>query len=241
MSKIKFYPFSKETEAFAPAPTPASKQVAEWYKHQPAYGMDEHEALRKGTSGATVKKCMPIFDVMTAGYIIYTPVDIYVDTTNPDKMDYSVPGQVKYMAKDIFSSHSPEQVSHYPVDTSKYHKHVFRIMPFWSVGTEPGYSCLFTHPFHRDPVPFKALSAVVDTDKFISDGHLSLHVEKDFKGIIQKGTPLVQVIPFKRDEYEMELVDVDEASSIINKQRLNIRTFFKHGYKDTMRTKKEYK
>ena len=44
MSKVKFYPFSKETEAFAPEPTPASKQVAEWYKQQPAYGLPEHEA-----------------------------------------------------------------------------------------------------------------------------------------------------------------------------------------------------
>lgn len=241
MSKVKFYPFSQETIDIAPLPTPASKNIPDWYKKQPAYGGNEEEFLKRGFTASTVKRCMPVFDALNSGYIIYFPCDIYIDATNPEKIAWSLPENMKMLKRDLVSTHSPEQVSHYPRDEKRYHKEVFRIMPFWSVGTDSGYSCLFTHPIHRDALPFQAFSATIDTDKFVSDGHLSMYIEKDFKGIIERGTPLVQVIPFKRDKYEMELVDIKDSSKFINKQRLFVRSKFKNFYRDNLREKKEYK
>lgn len=239
MSKIKFYPFNKDVD-FAPLPTPASKNVPEWYKNQPAY-INEEEALKKGFSASTVKRCMPVFDSMTAGYLLYMPCDVYIDATNPEKLEVSLPQQIRFMTKDIISSHTPEQVSHYPVNKDHYHSHIFRVLPLYSVGTEKGYSSLIIHPLHSDVVPFRAIPGIIDTDAFISDGHFSFHIEKGFKGIIQKGTPIVQVIPFKRDSYQMEMVPGDESSRILQKQRMGLRTYFKNGYRNFMRSPKEYK
>lgn len=241
MSIIKFYSFSKETEVFAPHPTPASKQIPEWYKKQDAYFQDETELLRKGFSASTIKKCMPLFDGISAGYIIYMPCDVFIDTTNPEKIEWSIPATLNFIKKDLVSFHSEEQTSGYPKDASRYHKDIFRIMPFWAVGTEDGYSSLFIHPIHRDPLPFKMFDAIVDTDKFISDGHLSMLIQKDFKGVIEKGTPLIQVIPFKRDSFEMELVYGKDSESVFKNQRFFIRSKFKHAYKNFLRSKKEYK
>lgn len=241
MAKIRFYPFSQETIDMSPAPTPSSKNIPQWYKKQPAYGGDEEQFLKRGMSASTVKRCMPVFDSLNSGYLIYFPCDVYIDATDPEKITWSIPDKMKMIRRDLVSSHSPEQVSHYPRDEKKYHKEVFRILPFWSVGTEDGYSCLFTHPIHRDGLPFQAFSAIIDTDKFISDGHLSMYIEKDFKGIIERGTPLVQVIPFRREKYQMELVDVQESSKVINKQRTSVRSKFKNFYRDHLREQKEYK
>jgi hypothetical protein len=242
MAKIKFYPFSQESKALAPEPTPASKNIPEWYKRQPAYGAPEEEQmLKRGGTGSTVKRCMPIFDIINSGYIIYVPCDIYIDATDPNKLKWSVPTTAGQLKRELVSSHAPEQVSHYPLNEKQYHKEIFRIMPFWSVGTEKGYSSLFTHPFHSDPVPFRAFGAIVDTDKFISDGHLSIQIEKDFKGVIERGTPLVQVIPFKRDKYSMELVDFEESNKILMAQRILIRSKFKNFYRNHLRVTKDYK
>lgn len=241
MKKISFYPFSQETIDMSPPPTPASKNIPDWYKKQPAYGGDEEKALKGGHSTSTVKRCMPVFDSMTSGYIIYFPCDVYIDATDPEKITWSIPDKMRMIRKDLVSSHSPEQVSHYPRDEKKYHKDVFRILPFWSVGTEAGYSCLFTHPIHRDKLPFKAFTAIIDTDNFISDGHLSMYIEKDFKGIIERGTPLAQVIPFKRESYAMELVGLEKAAKEISKQRMSVRSKFKNFYRDHLRQKKEYR
>jgi hypothetical protein len=242
MAKIRFYPFSKETQAMSPAPTPASKNIPDWYKKQPAYGAsDEEQMLKTGGSASTVKRCMPIFDIINSGYIIYIPCDIYMDATDPEKLKWSLPSFATQVKRDLVSSHAPEQVSHYPLNEKQYHKEIFRIMPFWAVGTDKGYSSLFTQPFHSDPTPFRTFGGVVDTDKFIADGHYSIQIEKGFKGVIERGTPLVQVIPFKRDNYSMELVEVEQSNKILLSQRLLIRSKFKNFYRNNLRVAKDYK
>mgnify|MGYP006267068755 CR=1 FL=1 len=237
---IYFYPFSERTMAFTPKPIPASKAVPDWYKAQPA-APNEAEMTAKGLMASTIKRCMPIFDYITAGYIIPIPCDIYIDATNPEKLEWSVPMPMKTFANDMISSHSYEQYSHYPIDTDKYHKQLFRIMPFWAVKTDPGYSSIFFHPSHKDPVPFVSFGGIIDTDNFITDGHLSMLIEKNFKGIIKQGTPFVQVIPFKREDWEMQIIDPIEAGKEFTKQRLNLRSTFISGYKNKMRIKKEFK
>jgi hypothetical protein len=239
-NNIYFYPFNERTAMFAPKPIPASKALPEWYKSQPAT-LNEEEFIAKGMSSSTIKRCMPIFDYITAGYVISIPCDIYIDATNPDKIEWSVPLPMKTFANDMISTHAPEQYSHYPTDRGKYHKQLFRIMPFWSVKTDPGYSTLFMHPTHKDPVPFLAIGGLIDTDQFISDGHLSMFIEKDFKGVIKQGTPFVQVIPIKRENWQMNILEPVEANKEVMAQRLNLRSTFVAGYKNKMRSKKEFK
>jgi hypothetical protein len=240
MKKIKFYPFSDKTEAFAPAPTPAGRMVPEWYKKQPG-SVNEAEGLAMGQSNGTVKRCMPVFDVMTSGYLVLMPCDLYIDTTNPEKIEWSVPQAMTMFSRDMITTHHPDQYSHYPIDYDVYHKDLFRIMPFWSAKTDPGYSAIFTNPFHRDLSPFFAISGFVDTDNFISDGHFSFLVKKNFKGVIKQGTPIVQIIPVQREDWYMEMVDPKTSNEEVFNQRLSLRSVFRNAYKEKMRVKKEYK
>ncbi len=240
MNKIKFYPFNASTAEFAPVPVPASKMIPEWYRRQTGI-VKNADALASGVVNATVKKCMPVFDLLTAGYIIVAPCDIHLDATDPEKLSYSIPLAIKQFQSDIFASHAPEQYDEYPVDTLKYHKTLFRVMPFWSISTPTGYSTLFAQPFHRDDTDLFAMSAIVDTDTFISEGHLSFLVKKGFKGVIKQGTPLVQLIPFKREDWESETVTADESAKKLFSQRLKLRSSFVNGYKDKFRFKKDYK
>lgn len=240
MKKISFYPFSDKTESFAPKPIPASKMIPEWYKKQPG-SVNEVEGLAKGQSNGTVKRCMPVFDVLSAGYLILMPCDLYLDATNPEKIEWSVPQAMSGFARDMITTHHPDQYSHYPIDQDIYHKDLFRIMPFWAVKTEKGYSALFTNPFHRDVTPFFAISGFVDTDNFISDGHFSFLVKKNFKGVVKQGTPIAQVIPIQREEWESEFIDHKKSNEEVFSQRLSLRSVFKNAYKEKMRVKKEYK
>jgi hypothetical protein len=240
MNKIKFYPFSQSTTEFAPKPYPASKAIPDWYRSQPSV-INEKESLAQGFSTSTIKRCMPIFDYITAGYMLSIPCDIYIDATNPEKLEWSVPQPMKTFAISMIASHSEEQYSHFPIDRDKYHKQLFRILPFWSVKTDPGYSCLFLHPTHKDPLPFLTIEAIIDTDNFITDGHVSMLIEKDFKGVIKQGTPFIQVIPFQREDWQMELVDPEVAQKEISAQRLSLRSTFSFGYKNKMRSKKDFK
>lgn len=239
MPKVKFYQYSENTSAYADMPQPSSKFVPDWYKKQRG-SINDEETLSKGYATATVKKCMPVFDLMTAGYMITMPCDVYLDATNPDKLTWSIPASIKQFQADMFSSHDKQQYDEYPIDADRQHQTLFRVMPFWYIKTDPGYSCLFVNPMHRDTSPLFAIPAMVDSDTFISEGHLSFLVDKGFKGIVKKGTPLVQVIPIKRESWSSEIVAIEDSKSELNKQRLRLRSVFTNGYKNLFRSKKDY-
>lgn len=234
MSVIKFYQSFEKIELLHEPPKPADKNIPDWYKGQGS-------AL--GEFGSTIKRCMPIFDAMTLGYTLTLPCDIYVDATNPEKLEYfAAPNpSLADLEKELFASHLKDQYSNYPIDPEVAHKEIIRIHPLYSVGTDKGYSCLFTSPIHGDLSPLKVFSAVIDTDVYISDGHFSFTVRKGFKGIIKQGTPLVQVIPFKREVFTSEVVPfLDGEQKLIN-QAIRISSSFVNRYKNKFRIKKEYK
>lgn len=239
MNKVKFYPFNKNTMLLAPKPIPATRMLPEWYKKKPGTH-DNDSGLPNGFATSTIKRCMPIFDAISAGYLILSPCDIYIDATNPDKIHYSIPAELTEFKSDMFSMHGKEQYDGYPIDKSKYHSDLLRILPFWSVKTPRGTSSLIIQPLHADKSPLFAFSGIIDTDKFISDGHFSFLVEKDFKGVIKQGTPLVQVIPFKRESWGMSIVEPDTSKEELEAQRLSLRATFINGYKNKFRSKKDY-
>ena len=241
MPTIKFYPFSEATASFVPKPMPAIRCIPDWYKAQPGNKGDAEMIPRGGIAASTVKRCMPIFDAMTAGYMIVAPCDIHLDATNPDKLEWQIPVQLQSLKADMFATHAPEQYENYPIDPEHYHKQLFRILPTWSVGTDEGYSVLFTNPYHTDDSPLWAFTGLIDTDGFISEGHVSFLVKKGFKGVIKQGTPLYQLIPFKREDWQAEYLTPEKARPVIEKQRFNLRSTFINGYKNKFRSKKEYK
>ncbi|MFY9331750.1 MAG: hypothetical protein WAO41_08750 [Candidatus Nanopelagicales bacterium] len=241
MPTIRFYPFNEGTKSFVPRPQPAARYVPEWYKIQPGNKGDEEMIPKGGLAASTVKRCMPIFDAMTAGYMIVAPCDIHLDATNPEKLEWQIPAQLQQFKADLFATHAPEQYENYPIDPESYHKQLLRILPTWSVGTDEGYSVLFTNPYHTDGSPLWAFTGLIDTDKFISEGHVSFLVKKGFKGIIKQGTPLYQLIPVKREEWVAEYVSVEESNAATTKQRFDLRSTFMNGYKNKFRSKKVYK
>lgn len=237
--QIRFYPFNESTSLFAPKPVPASKMVPEWYRKQPAVVNNESSYIGGGVN-TTIKKCMAIYDAITMGYFLLAPCDIYVDATDPEKLSYSVPLRIKQFQSDLFAVHTPEQYDHYPLDKTIYHKQLLRIFPFWSIKTPKGYSSFYLQPMHRE-TDTQAIEGVIDTDKFIGEGHLSFLIKKNFKGVIKQGTPLVQVIPFKRNSWTSAPAKFLNSLEELAKQRLVLRSKFVNGYKDVFWFKKEYK
>lgn len=236
MPKIKFFEAHSEMLGVAPKPEPSFRNIPNWWKNQESF-MDDGR-LAQGTYHTTVKKCPAIMDSITSGYIIKVPVDIHIDTTE-NRIITQVPFEFERLKPYIISGHSSQQLSQMPIDTDIYMPDVLRIHPFWLAQTDNGSSTLFTQPIHREKSPICAVTAIVDTDKFISDGHLSFFVKKNFKGILKQGTPLVQVIPFERKSWEHEIHGFNP--DVINIQRKVVRSTFLHGYRLKFWTRKEYK
>lgn len=182
--KIKFQ--SDKAEIDIPAPTPSSRFVPAWYRKM------------KGVTDKieTVKKCIPVLDALTAGYMISLPADVSWDS---ETKEFGSQSRVS-----LVSGHIPtqtEDVALPPEFDPKPHKWINS----WFIKTPPGYSTLFIHPLNRMDLPFYSFTGIVDTDKHPLVINFPFVLRKDFSGIIPEGTPLIQAIPFKRDNWEAVL------------------------------------
>lgn len=177
-------------------PVPASTLIPDWYKEMNSYTGGIKKPFLDGGSSATIKRCMPVFDAITAGYIIKLPGDLYV--AQVDGQPY-----YRWTNNTPIAFHGRHQLETYP--DNKDLKSFPKFTNPWSIETPKGYSCLFTQPFHR-PAVFTILDGIVDTDKYTAPVNFPF-ILNDIKweGTIPKGTPIAQVIPFKRDSWKFKI------------------------------------
>jgi hypothetical protein len=183
-----------------------------------------------GNTDATVKRCMPVFDAITVGYIITSPADVYV-SIKEEKQYF------EWSSLGLITFHPIEQAPEHP--DRKPHAYPKWMNP-WAIKTPKGYSVLFTQPMHRESV-FTILPGIVDTDTYTAPVNFPMVInDPNFEGLIPKGTPIAQVIPFKREDWQMEIGSMEELveqNSITQK----LQTKFFDRYKSMFWTRKEYK
>ena len=82
---INFKARSKDEFEVQPKPYPAVKTLPKWFKDESPYENNqwvnnETFALRNHSSNATFKKCVPLLDGMSSGYIIPLFSDVQVQS-----------------------------------------------------------------------------------------------------------------------------------------------------------------
>lgn len=211
-------------------PTPASRMLPDWYKQAESY-INGHRVITDGNTPHTIKKCVPVFDALTAGYILRTYVDVQVTERNGGPW-------YEWPMHDAISMHAVEQAPTHPAHNG---------MPYpkwrnpWAIKTAPGYSCLFLPPMHNPNGLFTILPGVVDTDTYASPVNFPFVLDDvKWQGIIPAGTPMAQVIPFRRDTFRMALGGDKERRQQARADG-RLRSLWFNSYKRQFWTRKEYK
>lgn len=226
---IEFTLIDSNLESAAEFPTPAIKNLPDWYKNMPPY-IGEKQSIDQGNANLTLKKCVPVLDALSSGYIIKTWTDINFSSN-------SVTWSVNNVDITAVEGHSIDQIPGYPISSS-YKNNVYKWINPWHIKTPKGYSTLFVTPVGHH-LPFKIIEGVVDTDTFPLTINFPFFLNKNFEGIIPYGTPMVQLIPFKRDYFQSKKgkYNNDDYQKNIS---LHNRTFV-NKYKKNWWTRKEYK
>jgi hypothetical protein len=93
---------------------------------------------------------------------------------------------------------------------------------------------------HRESI-FTILPGIVDTDQYNAPVNFPFVLnDVTYEGLIPAGTPMAQVIPFKRESWEMSLGTQEDLENQ-NKTTIRLRTRFFDSYKSQFRQPKEYK
>jgi hypothetical protein len=233
MKKITFVPTNEKAQLLVPRPQPAKKYVPEWYKNIPGYNHKTIKIDDHGFPMGNVKNCIPFLDTLISGYIQETWTDIHIGLKGDD---------INYH---FASNTGPQPMLHRGSDVSlpigdDYYEIEFVWNQVWIPKLPKGYSYLFTHPLNRTDLPFTTVSAIVDSDKlqYSSDGRVPFYIKKNFSGIIPVGTPMYQMIPFKRDKWKSYFEDFDKDK--VAKGIHFLRQRFLGSYREYLWTRKEY-
>jgi hypothetical protein len=201
--KIKFIATDEYAWNTFLKPYPASQSVPDWWRNMTPYDVspDNPEGkkliVRDRTANATFKKCTPMLDALTSGYIVPLFADVQVthETEGP-----SITWKV--IGRNVFEIHG--QSSRQVPTPPGYANLVYKYMNAWIPKTPPGYSVMITSPFGYQDLPFKCIPAIIDSDKSTLEIVAPMWLKADFQGVVEKGTPLMQITPFKRDDWKSE-------------------------------------
>jgi hypothetical protein len=217
-------------------PYPAKKNLPNWYKSLEPYVDMRDGTVRSDDKGhnytsASGKKCIPMFDAITAGYIIPTPTEIMVRMQNGRQL-------FQWPDTAVIDFHPPAQMSTHPRVSNDPDGGIPKFISPWGIQTPKGYSCLIIPPINGDTEIFRIIEGVVDTDSFNGVVHFPFWLDPTWEGTIAPGTPMAQVIPFKRDSYQMEIGQEDD--NLIQASIRKLKLTFYNGYRDRFWNRKEY-
>lgn len=229
--KVIFYPGSHEAALVVPLPKPATDYIPRWYKNLKMF-YENNPVPKDGRTVMTAKACVPYFDAMTAGWIQELWTDVWVE--------HNSFGQVEVN----FSRHPQPvdlrpPVSGVPASLGTGDQEYTWHQP-WSPRLPAGYSMLYTHPLNNQELPFRVMSAIIDSDVFwhTENGNVPFHLKEGFTGLIPAGTPLFQMIPIHRATWTRQAEKWSHEKSM--GWKTTTRRSFYGAYRKLFHQKKRY-
>ena len=225
-------------------PTPIKLNIPEWFKK-----------LNHSHAEKTVKGCMPFLDTLTTGYLLKVPQDyafVHNFTNKEGQKDIEWhPGGLDgasfafksiNLTTQVPNTHPPQQVEGSPHAEKNKQLPFLKILNPWTIKTPPGYSCLFLPPLNNTDDRFSIIPGIVDTDTFEQEINFPIVINGDKYPVldttIKKGTPYVQVIPFKRETWKMKIKPV--STNFLQKSKLFYNLKIMHIYKSKFWRKKKW-
>ena len=213
-----------------PRPYRSAGGLPEWIKNMPA----QTSIPDTGQSLNTVKVCMPFVDAMSCGYIIPLRSTVRFLMRKPDQLEYDHPNVQEH----------GEAVTYQPATgyqgTPFAQKLVVKFLNHWIIETPPGYSTLFVPLLNQFTIPFQMLAGLVDTDRYYRQVFFPAIclMQPGTSCELERGTPLVQAIPIRRDSWQPTYDTWDVARHREVEQRVSANP---HHYRDDTRVKKDYR
>lgn len=199
MLKIKFISNQEWSKKTSPSvPTPTIKELPEWYTSADRFAKMPNGEYYIGPDQGKIptwKACPAMYDTFGTGYVLRTPTDIDFFINDEGIIDCKVENK-RYL--EFVSKRPPMPGFDGPIG---YHENHFAWYPDWAVSVPKGYSVMYSTPFNRFDLPFINTSGIIDNDQVNLPGTMPFYIAKGWEGTIPAGTPYMQLLPFKREDW----------------------------------------
>lgn len=182
-------------------PVLAKSVSPEWWK-KAKVGMHV-----KGDIVQTIRSCPAMDDWLKSGWYVLANRDIEVIMYDGQSLTKETLESGERHGPRIVS---PSHPSNQALDSFEYLgknapvKDAFKMRNPWNIKTPPGYSCFYLDPFLFQNEYFATWQGIIDTDKFNTNqdnSQIIFYPKVNHSFIIKKGTPMCQIIPYKRDTW----------------------------------------
>lgn len=231
MKRITFYPKNETIKELVPPPQKV--EVPDWFKKIPLHTDNEKKfRFRNGNPNYSVKACMPFLDTFMTGYTFNLPCDVFVelDTDGRHTVNWHPALPAPITGREFNQKLIPHQKGHDDWN--------FSWLTHWGIKLPKGYSALLTHPLNRTDLPFITSSGIMDADTWGIWGNQPFSFQSGFEGVIPAGTPIIQIIPFKRHSWHSRVSE--KLSKWANFESLRRGRTFRGYYKDNYWSKKDF-
>lgn len=212
-------------------PVSAKQTIPKWYKNANRYTYGDKLIIQdNGGTNVGVKVCVPFLDAITNGYTIRLHCDILVE------WDENGQFHLKWTSNEKPLSSRSEAVSSQIPTLSGYTGFTQAWELKYSFVVPRGYSVLVTQPLNGFDLPTYVTSGIMDSDDFCGPGGIPFAIRKDFSGIIKAGTPIMQLIPIKRDKWKSSL----KVQTLEQESGLGPRNYIVGWYKENIWKRKSY-
>ena len=195
MRKNKQLKFESSFDYYPDVISPSKSSVPAWVKDTPKW---KDQKPNVDSIGKTFKNCSSFLDSFLLGYVVTLPFDLTIEQGEFGPILRWTTTEPLAGTRDSVAN------SAIPIPQGYSSTHFVWSFPA-SLEIPKGYSALLTHPLNRHDLPFLTLSGVVDGEFTIySGGLIPFFVSSSFEGIVPQGTPIAQVIPFKRDSWQLK-------------------------------------
>ncbi len=195
---------------------PATEFVPEWWNNLPKQYQKHDEPPKP-----TCKRCPGIFDFMRAGYILPMWSDLvfrWNGSNSEDGWDLLSPEIINQLP-DAINMHDPEQGEGAPFLQDGC-KALVKLQSPWYIDVPKGTSLLLTQPFYHINSDFTVVPGILDADlERLPNRELNVFIKLNKPDVpikIEKGQPLMQIIPFVRADYEFSANLPDKETDLYN-------------------------
>lgn len=188
----------------------------------------------KNESRITIKNCPAVTEWMQQGYVIpaWCDIECMIDWPNGrygirySNNNMQPKGHVEHQFKPLLDHQTPTPFS-------------FKLDNPWSISTKPGWSIQFMPLFYHD-LPFQAVPGILDPDSQVNRQPINILAKGKESFMIKMGTPILQIIPFKR----MEVHGISREMKFKDDKRLHgiqsLNNLSRFGWRNFIRNKKLY-
>jgi hypothetical protein len=238
MPKVIFTAINSYGQDVTMKPHPAYKSIPKWWKDMKPFndtGFGNKLTINNGINNLSPKACIPMLDSLSSGYVVplWTDIQIVNNDSTGNKPVILWKNEIDVFESNTSFSSKVETPDGFFAETVKFINH-------WMMTTPSGYSTIIQHPPGYQNTPLKVVPAIVDTDRYNARLIFPMWIKNDFEGIIKKGTPLVQLIPFKRESWSSEYKSLPDGEYYKLEEK-GIKSKLSGYYKNFNWSKKEYR